>query len=179
MDVDFRPNRFQTNGRQFREGALAWRSSCTGFANSSTRSIERQASQARGRAEIRPPVQGQPSRPVTPTPKKPSKCIPTFSQAKRRGPDFEGSVQSGGESAGGQARASSRGDAIAIIAAGTRKGVHDGLTDFWQMMRGLNKGGGGGITPASYETGAGRPGDGAGGRGDDGKDRRRKRQNGR
>ena len=50
--------------------------------------------------------------------------------------------------------------AIAIIAAGVRKGGFDALSDFYQSMKNLNKSGGG-ITSASYETG-----DGAGGRGD-------------
>jgi muramidase (phage lysozyme) len=137
--------------------------------------------------EIRPPVQGQPSRPITPTPTKPWETLPSFlppvkgpqliappakpwesmpsfSQANDNGLISKAAFMPGG--AGGQAAgASSRGDAVGIIAAGTRRGVLDGMTDFWQMMRGLNKGGGGGIMPASFETCGGGPGSGAGGLG--------------
>jgi hypothetical protein len=49
---------------------------------------------------------------------------------------------------------SSTSDAINIIAVGTRKGVADGLFDFWNSMKGLSKSGGG-IMPAWFETGAG------------------------
>jgi hypothetical protein len=66
----------------------------------------------------------------------------------------------------GAAGASSKSDMINILAAGVRKGVYDGLYDFWQAMKGLNgKGGGAGgmITPASYETGSGGGGGGPGG----------------
>ena len=51
--------------------------------------------------------------------------------------------------------------AIAIIAAGVRKGGFDALSDFFQSMKNLNKSGG--VMPASYETGAGGSGGGAGG----------------
>jgi hypothetical protein len=57
---------------------------------------------------------------------------------------------------------SSTSGAIQIIAVGVRKGVYDGLYDFYQAMRGLAKGGGG-IMPASYEMGAGGAGGLAGG----------------
>jgi muramidase (phage lysozyme) len=53
--------------------------------------------------------------------------------------------------------------AIAIIAAGVRKGGYDALSDFYQSMKNLNKSGG--VMPASYETGAGGSGGGAGGLG--------------
>jgi hypothetical protein len=72
----------------------------------------------------------------------------------------------GGQAATGAS--SSTSGAIGIIAAGTRKGVYDGLYDFWQMMKGMSgKGGGagGGITPAAYEPGAGGFGGGADGPG--------------
>ncbi len=59
------------------------------------------------------------------------------------------------------ATSSSAGEAIAII----RKGVAGGLYDFFQTLRSMTKGGGGGIVPASYETGAGGSGGGAGGLG--------------
>jgi hypothetical protein len=36
-------------------------------------------------------------------------------------------------------------DAIDTIAAGTRKGVYDGMIDFWQYMKGDKSGGGGGL----------------------------------
>ena len=56
--------------------------------------------------------------------------------------------------------------AIRIIALGVRKGVYEGLYDFWQSMKAMGgakpPGGSGGITPASYEP-AGGPGAGAGG----------------
>ncbi len=59
---------------------------------------------------------------------------------------------------------SSRGDAIAIIAAGTRRGVADGMYDFYQTLKGMkDRAGMTGVTPASYETGG--PGVGAGGLG--------------
>jgi hypothetical protein len=54
--------------------------------------------------------------------------------------------------------------AIAVIAAGVRKGGFDALTDFYQSMKGLGRNGGG-ITAAAYETGAGGPGGVAGGLG--------------
>jgi hypothetical protein len=110
-----------------------------------------------------PPVKGQPSRPVTPTPPKPWESMPTFSQANDNGLISKAAFMPGAP-AGGQAGSSSRGDAVGIIAAGTRRGVLDGMTDFWQMMKGLSRGGGGGVTPASYEAGGG-SGGGSGGTG--------------
>jgi hypothetical protein len=63
---------------------------------------------------------------------------------------------------GASGSSSGTSNAIQVIATGTRKGVYDGLYDFYQAMRGL-AGKGGGVMPASYETGAGGPGGGAGG----------------
>jgi hypothetical protein len=61
---------------------------------------------------------------------------------------------------------SSRGDAVSIIAAGTRKGVADGMCDFWQTLKGMKERAGlAGVTPASFEPGSGGLGGGAGGLG--------------
>ena len=114
-----------------------------------------------------PPARGQPSQPVAP-PTKPWEAMPKFSQllpqANDNGLISKASFNPGAPAEGQAAASSSRGDAIAIIAAGTRRGVLDGMTDFWQMMKGLKERVG--LTNASYETGASASGSAAGGRGD-------------
>jgi muramidase (phage lysozyme) len=60
---------------------------------------------------------------------------------------------------------SSTSDAINIIAVGVRKGTFDALTDYAQSVKALAGRAGAGVTPASYEIGAGGPGGGAGGGG--------------
>ena len=82
--------------------------------------------------------------------------MPTFSQAETGGLISKAAFNPGGEAAGGSPASSSRGDAIAIIAAGTRKGVYDGLYDFWQTLKGMRERAlGAGVTSASFETGSG------------------------
>lgn len=70
------------------------------------------------------------------------------------------------QSPGGVAQTAGGGksDAVQIIAAGTRKGVYDGLFDFYNAMQAAKTGGAiPGVTPASFETGPGGAGAGAGG----------------
>ena len=115
-------------------------------------------------APTEPPAPlGRPSRPFTPTPPKPWETMPTFSQSESAGLISRASFTPGAAMGGAS---SSRGDAVAIIAAGTRRGVADGMYDFWQTLKGMKERSGlAGVTPASFETGAGGPGGDAGGGG--------------
>ena len=66
----------------------------------------------------------------------------------------------------GAGASSSTSGMIAIIAAGTRKGVAEGIFDFWQNVKALGgkgaaPGGPGGVMLASFETGGGGTGGGA------------------
>lgn len=72
----------------------------------------------------------------------------------------------GPQSPGGVAQTAGGGksDAVQIIAAGTRKGVYDGLFDFYNAMQAAKTGGAiPGVTSASFETGPGGAGAGTGG----------------
>ena len=67
---------------------------------------------------------------------------------------------------GASGSSSNTSNAIQIIAAGTCKGVADGMYDFYQTLKGMkDRAGMAGITPASFETGPGGLGGGPGGLG--------------
>jgi len=95
-------------------------------------------------------------------PPRPAPPMPAFSPIAYRPTDGGDNPLSGASS--------STSGAIQVISVGVRKGVYDGLFDFYQAMRGLAGKGGGGVMPASYETGgpggvAGALGGGGGGTG--------------